>query len=90
MQIVNKRELDERDRDTAIDYFNLCAEEYLFYRGDYILPDVWTSWCRGMWQYVGKDGPLRRLWLEEVTSGSYYGLTLNEIERGAKLRKLKS
>ena len=85
MRMASKSELDERDRAVAIDYFNLCAEEYLFYREGYILPDVWTSWCRGMWQYVGAESPLRRLWIEEVATGSYYGLTLKEIERSAKL-----
>lgn len=85
-RIATKSVLDGGDEDIAIDYFNLCAEEYLFYREGYILPDVWTAWCRGMWQYVGTDGPLRHLWQREVTTGSYYGLTLKEIERGAKLQ----
>lgn len=85
-RVVTKSELDGSDEEIAIDYFNLCAEEYLFYRQGYLLPEVWTSWCRGMWQYVGVQGALRDLWHKEVTTGSYYGLTLNEIERGANLR----
>jgi hypothetical protein len=74
-------------RANVIDYFNLCAEEYLYFREDYIYPEVWASWCRGMLQYLDKPNqPMRQLWDIEVNTGSYYGLTLEAIYEGAKLK----
>jgi hypothetical protein len=65
-----------------IDYFNLCAEEYLFHREGYVLPHVWQAWCRGMLQYLDSE-PYSSIWREEADLGSYYGLSLEEIRRGA-------
>ncbi len=41
----NKQQKDEQK---LCDYFNLCAEEYLYCQKGYILPDVWRSWVYGM------------------------------------------
>ena len=64
------------------DYFNLCAEEYLFYSEGYIHREVWRSWCRGMLQYFTKK-PFNSIWLHEMGTGSYYGLSESVIKRGA-------
>jgi len=64
------------------DYFNLCAEEFLFAKEGYVHAEVWQSWCRGMLYYLGSDR-IRRTWDLEMISESYYGLTMGEIERGA-------
>jgi hypothetical protein len=65
-----------------VDYFNLCAEEYLFYREGFILPEVWQSWCRGMSQYLDQE-VFNKIWTEEVATESYYGLTEARIRQGA-------
>ena len=39
---------DETDRQTIVDYCNLCAEEYLFFSEGYIHREAWRSWCCGM------------------------------------------
>src|SRR5690606_41117413 len=44
--IAASDELSPASRQLIVDYFNLCAEEYLFYREKYILPEVWGAWCR--------------------------------------------
>jgi|ERR1700722_2782163 hypothetical protein len=69
-------------RNTLVEYFNLCAEEYLFFKEGYIHPEAWQSWCRGMVCYLQDDG-IRGAWNEEMTLGSYYDLTLRAIEQGA-------
>jgi hypothetical protein len=61
-----------------VDYFNLCAEEYLFYQSGYIDLDVWKSWARGM-LYFAKDPEIRRLWDEELNADSYYGFRLEAL-----------
>jgi hypothetical protein len=65
-----------------VDYFNLCAEEYLFYSEGYIHRDVWRSWCRGMAWYL-KRHPFRDVWNEEFKTESFYGLSLEAILEGA-------
>jgi hypothetical protein len=72
------------DRKLVVDYFNLCSEEYLFYKEGYIPADVWRSWCRGMASYLRKH-PFRDIWDEEAKSESFYGLTKGKIFEGAAL-----
>lgn len=67
------------DRDTLYDYFNLCAEEHLFYEAGYIDEMVWQAWLRGMKQYA-KDAAIRRLWEEEIKADSYYHFTLSLLD----------
>lgn len=71
------------NRCKIIDYFNLCAEEYLFHKQGYILADVWRSWCNGMLWYLD-DPRFRKLWKEEAAQHSYYGLSIEVIRQGAR------
>ncbi|MGA3212372.1 MAG: hypothetical protein ABSD20_13785 [Terriglobales bacterium] len=74
---------DQLDRQVVIDYFNLCGEEYLFFREGYIHPRVWRSWCIAMLWYLNRE-PFRSMWEgDEEDTDTYYGLTRDEIERGA-------
>ena len=54
------------------DYFNLCAEEFLFYDLGYIDSRVWKAWSNGMEPYF-QDQRICERWRQEKTSGSYYG-----------------
>jgi hypothetical protein len=75
--------LDAQLEKRLVDYFNLCAEEFLYYQRGYIYPTVWQAWCRGMLQYL-RINAVRKLWESEVKTGSYYGLTMKEIEDSAE------
>jgi len=55
-----------------IKYFNLCAEEWLFWRAGYIYDPVWKAWENGMRQYA-RDARVVALWQEERATDSYYG-----------------
>lgn len=77
-----------RDKDTSLsaehiktlfDYFNLCAEEHLYYASGYIDHEVWQAWIRGM-QYFVMDADIRSLWETELSSGSYYGFKLELLD----------
>lgn len=82
--------VDERaTRKTLVDYFNLCAEEFLFFDEGYIHPAAWRSWCRGMLHYLNHDS-IRRVWDDEVSMDSYYGLTIEDIRDGAALTRRSS
>lgn len=54
------------------DYFNLCSEEYLYYKEGFIYPEVWKAWCNGM-KVFGNNRRISELWREEARTDSYYG-----------------
>ncbi|MFP5444018.1 MAG: hypothetical protein ACLGIY_10515 [Betaproteobacteria bacterium] len=64
------------DKQVLFDYFNLCAEEYLYYKTGFIDEEVWASWLRGMGA-CAKVEHIRSLWQAELEAGSYYGFTLD-------------
>ena len=61
---------DERER--LFSYFNLCAEEYLFYKAGYIDREVWEFWRRGMKVFF-KHPRIQALWVQDCKADSYYG-----------------
>ena len=67
--------LKDCEKDLLYDYFNLCAEEYMFYRRGYIPPRVWDAWKNGMRGFM-QDKRVHELWKEEKESNSYYGLEM--------------
>jgi hypothetical protein len=71
------QEIQSDEIDTLNDYFNLCGEEYLFYRKGYIYREVWRSWVAGMKMYCDNER-ISRLWAHELSSESYYGLDINK------------
>ena len=64
--------LTQDEEETLIEYFNLCAEEFLFYDLGYVEPRVFATWDRGMSEY-GKDQRIWEFWKRERQSDSYYG-----------------
>jgi hypothetical protein len=61
-----------------IKYFNLCAEEWLFWRAGYIYDPVWRAWQNGMRQY-SKDERVMAIWDAEAKTDSYYGFDFRRI-----------
>lgn len=77
IRILDKKNerLSDADKGVLSDYFNLCGEEYLFYRNGYVYPEVWESWYNGMRTYA--DHPaIREHWAKELKSSSYYGFEI--------------
>lgn len=74
--------------DTLFDYFNLCGEEYLYFKKGMIYPEVWFAWLNGMRVFY-KCERIRGLWNKELESGSYYGLS-SEILQGAQCKEFCS
>lgn len=67
--------LIDTERQALFDYFNLCGEEFLFYRLGYIDPAAWDAWHNGMKGYL-ENPRIERLWREEIRSDSYYRLDI--------------
>jgi hypothetical protein len=63
------------------DYFNLCAEEYLFFKRGYVPTEVWESWLNGMRYFYRTGDPIASRWKAELESGSYYGFSLAMLSR---------
>jgi hypothetical protein len=77
--IVNGTDIvTPEERGLIVDYFNLCAEEYVFYQRGYIPDDVWVSWRNGMKWYAAKERVLK-VWREEKETASYYGFDLGSL-----------
>jgi hypothetical protein len=64
--------LSTEERDLLFIYFNLCAEEYFFYRAGYIDDRVWESWDRGMKVFF-EHPRIKELWEQDCEADSYYG-----------------
>jgi hypothetical protein len=67
--------------ETLTKYFNLCGEEYLWFRGGYIGKVVWTAWTNGIKEILKTNERIREKWVNELESGSYYGLEEEHLER---------
>lgn len=72
--------LQQADKIKLYDYFNLCAEQYLFHDAGYVDARVWRAWCRGM-AIFDADPEIHALWEEELRTGSYYGFSLAVIHQ---------
>ena len=73
-------ELSREHQQVLMDYFNLCAEEYLYFRSGYIDHDVWRSWTRGM-RFFAEVPVIREVWERELAGESYYAFSLVELEK---------
>jgi hypothetical protein len=66
--------LTEPEIKTLYKYFNLCGEEYLYYRKGFICQEVWRAWNNGM-KFLRQNPRIKRLWDEDLNDNdSYYGL----------------
>lgn len=81
--------LDKRGALHLYDYFNLCAEEYLYFQKGYIYKEVWTAWCYGI-RFFFESPRIRPQWQQEEETNSYYGLTLQIIRNGSRATKRHS
>ena len=68
-------EISVQEKETLIDYFNLCGEEYLYYTKGYIDPAVWEAWFNGM-KIIFSNQKVNFIWSEEKKTNSYYGLPI--------------
>jgi hypothetical protein len=67
-----------------IDYFNLCAEEYYWFRKKRIDKKVWFSWYAGMNYWYSESEVIKEMWRREIQGEGYQSYYLN---RGDNLFK---
>jgi len=84
-KLRNNETLEENSnvKNYIYDYFNLCAEEYLWYKKGRIDKDIWEAWKAGIIENL-KIEQVKKLFDEEkcnpLTQKSYYGL-IEELEK---------
>lgn len=71
--------LTKVEDDTLNVYFNLCGEEYLYYKNGYVDPVVWTTWKNWMKHLLETNSRIQAKWQKEESTDSYYGLTRKVI-----------
>ena len=76
--IAHRGDFEKETELKFIRYFNLCAEEWLFWRAGYIYDPVWRAWQNGMKQY-STDPRVAALWEKEAKTDSYYGFNFKEL-----------
>lgn len=72
---------DERPSDAILDYFNLCAEEYLMQKMGVIPDFVWDVWLSGIHDCAHQDH-IKAAWDSEMKANcNYYGFDLRKLMR---------
>lgn len=72
--------LSESELRTLSDYFNLCAEEYLYFSKGYVYPEVWKAWYNGMFFYL-ENSRIQGFWADECSTNSHYGLSFGGLNK---------
>ncbi|MEI7676835.1 MAG: hypothetical protein WCJ03_08655 [Bacteroidales bacterium] len=75
---INNIPLTDKQKLLVIDYFNICSEEYLWYKKGRIPKNVWLAWKSGIQENLAIK-EVGDLFKSEVLSSnskiSYYGLS---------------
>ncbi|AWH72623.1 hypothetical protein DCS32_00070 [Dokdonia sp. Dokd-P16] len=58
-------------------YFNLCAEEFYWYKKGRIDKEVWNSWREGMNDFYSMSPLMQELWEDNSKDGGYKAYYLN-------------
>ncbi|MCR1025461.1 hypothetical protein NQT66_11630 [Cellulophaga baltica] len=68
-------------RNKLNDYFNLCAEEYYWFKNGRIDEDLWQSWEVGMNAWYDKHNIIQEAWKEEYKSFGHQSFYLKKDEQ---------
>lgn len=68
-------------RNKLNDYFNLCAEEFYWYKNDRIDEDLWKSWEVGMNAWYNNHKIIRESWKDEYKSFGHHSFYLKKDEQ---------
>jgi hypothetical protein len=77
IKIDTNKQIIGNDRNIVIDYFNLCAEEFLWYSKKRIPNSVWKAWKAGILENL-EIQQINEIYEQETSTSrgktSYYGL----------------
>lgn len=75
-------------RNKLNDYFNLCAEEYYWFKNGRIDEDLWKSWEVGMNAWYDNHPIIQEAWKEEYKSFGHQSFYLKKDEQFFKKYKV--
>jgi hypothetical protein len=75
----SEKNLVPGELDTPYSYFNLCGEEYSYYKQGFLYPEVWKAWRNGM-KIFYQVARIKQEWDKELSNDSYYGLKPSELQ----------
>jgi len=91
---LNNIKSDEKYKQNSynviIDFFNLCAEEYFWFKEGRINAKIWKSWSKGMNDIFNDSQLIQTIWSKECENEgykSYYIEKPNEFFVSFKLEK---
>lgn len=83
LKLNSEKELSTNEKQIIIGYFNLCSEEYLWYKKGRIPSDVWSAWKSGIKENL-KISKVKDVFENEIRTpdgrNSFYGL-VEELEK---------
>src|SRR5690606_4699843 len=72
--------LSDVHRKAINDFFNLCSEEYFWYKRGRINKDIWISWHSGMNYWYNKVHIVQKMWEDEIREDSWKAYYLKKGE----------
>lgn len=74
-------------RETLIDYFNLCSEQYYWKEKGRISSEIWMAWNRGMNYYYNNFPVVKELWENETKNENYKSYYLKKDHNFFKINE---
>ncbi|MCX8524688.1 hypothetical protein OF897_12265 [Chryseobacterium formosus] len=68
---IKSSDINKTLYDVLMDYFNLCSEQYYWYKRKRISHEIWDSWYSGMMFYYNSFPIVKEVWLNEIIDGGY-------------------
>ena len=69
------------------DFFNLCAEEYFWYKKGRIDKDIWSAWSDGMNDWYNNVEVIQNAWEAEIKNRGYTSYYIKKKDDFFKLRQ---
>ncbi len=73
--------------DAVVDFFNICSEEYYWFKEGRLDPKIWKAWHKGMNDIFNRSKVIQKIWEDECENEgykSYYISKKDEIFKSVK------
>lgn len=70
-EIKSSSDVSKTMYNVLMDYFNLCSEQYYWYKRNRISQEIWDSWYSGMMFYYNSFPIVKAVWQDEIKGDGY-------------------
>jgi len=67
---IEREKLTPEQKENIYKYFDLCAEEYFWYKNKSLNDEIWKAWNKGMNRWYARSEAVKTLWIEEKENDS--------------------